>query len=67
MRYGSVPNKDQADSRLDVDSITVSSAPPESRIVCGRWSTLGLFAGLGIYAIDTSAIWSGQLTAMNWM
>ena len=39
--------------------------PRESRIVCGHWSTLGLFAGLGIYAIDTGAVWGGQLTAMQ--
>ncbi|GEM_PF-6168557 len=29
------------------------------------WSTLGLFAGLGIYAIDTGAVWGGQFTAMQ--
>ena len=39
--------------------------PRESRIVCGHWSTLGLFAGLGIHAIDTGAVWGGQLTAMR--
>lgn len=39
--------------------------PRESRIVCGHWSTLGRFAGLGIYAIDTGAVWGGQLTAMQ--
>lgn len=39
--------------------------PRESRIVCGHWSTLGRFAGLGIYAIDTGAVWGGQLTAMR--
>jgi len=35
------------------------------RIVCGHWSTLGLFAGLGIYAIDTGCVWGGTLTAMR--
>ena len=39
--------------------------PRESRIVCGHWSTLGRFTGLGIYAIDTGAVWGGQLTAMQ--
>jgi len=39
--------------------------PRESRIVCGHWSTLGRFVGLGIYAIDTGAVWGGQLTAMQ--
>ena len=35
------------------------------RIVCGHWSTLGRFAGLGIYAIDTGCVWGGALTAMR--
>lgn len=34
-------------------------------IVCGHWSTLGLFMGLGIYAIDTGAVWGGSLTALE--
>lgn len=37
----------------------------ELRIVCGHWSTLGLFAGLGVYAIDTGCVWGGALTAMR--
>ena len=37
----------------------------ETRIVCGHWSALGRFAGLGIYAIDTGCVWGGQLTAMR--
>ncbi|MBK7013896.1 MAG: hypothetical protein IPH43_15730 [Xanthomonadales bacterium] len=32
------------------------------RIVCGHWSTLGRFAGLGVYAIDTGCVWGGALT-----
>ena len=40
-------------------------APRELRIVCGHWSTLGLFAGLGIYAIDTGCVWGGALTALR--
>lgn len=35
------------------------------RIVCGHWSALGRFAGLGIYAIDTGCVWGGALTAMR--
>ncbi|MEO8459417.1 MAG: symmetrical bis(5'-nucleosyl)-tetraphosphatase [Dokdonella sp.] len=35
------------------------------RIVCGHWSTLGLFAGYGVYAIDTGCVWGGALTAMR--
>jgi bis(5'-nucleosyl)-tetraphosphatase (symmetrical) len=37
----------------------------EVRIVCGHWSTLGRFAGLGIYAIDTGCVWGGALTALR--
>ena len=33
-------------------------------IVCGHWSTLGLFMGLGVYAIDTGCVWGGKLTAL---
>ena len=34
-------------------------------MVCGHWSTLGLFMGLGIYGIDTGAVWGGKLTALE--
>ena len=37
----------------------------ELAVVCGHWSTLGLFMGLGIYAIDTGAVWGGKLTALE--
>jgi bis(5'-nucleosyl)-tetraphosphatase (symmetrical) len=37
----------------------------ETRIVCGHWSALGRFAGLGIHAIDTGCVWGGQLTAIR--
>ncbi|MEX1829369.1 symmetrical bis(5'-nucleosyl)-tetraphosphatase [Luteibacter aegosomatis] len=37
----------------------------ETKIVCGHWSALGRFAGLGVYAIDTGCVWGGQLTAMR--
>jgi bis(5'-nucleosyl)-tetraphosphatase (symmetrical) len=40
-------------------------APRELPVVCGHWSTLGLFMGLGIYGIDTGAVWGGKLTAME--
>ncbi|HEX7130723.1 MAG TPA: symmetrical bis(5'-nucleosyl)-tetraphosphatase [Rhodanobacteraceae bacterium] len=39
--------------------------PRDTRIVCGHWSALGRFAGLGIYAIDTGAVWGGKLTALR--
>ncbi|MGA9420836.1 MAG: symmetrical bis(5'-nucleosyl)-tetraphosphatase [Rhodanobacteraceae bacterium] len=35
------------------------------RVVCGHWSTLGRFSGLGIYAIDTGCVWGGELTALR--
>jgi bis(5'-nucleosyl)-tetraphosphatase (symmetrical) len=35
------------------------------RVVCGHWSTLGRFAGLGVHAIDTGCVWGGALTAMR--
>ncbi|MDN5925231.1 MAG: symmetrical bis(5'-nucleosyl)-tetraphosphatase [Xanthomonadales bacterium] len=35
------------------------------RIVCGHWSALGRFAGLGIYALDTGCVWGGELTALQ--
>jgi bis(5'-nucleosyl)-tetraphosphatase (symmetrical) len=37
----------------------------EFRVVCGHWSTLGRFSGLGIYAIDTGCVWGGALTALR--
>ena len=40
-------------------------AERELPIVCGHWSTLGLFMGLGIYAIDTGCVWGGKLTALQ--
>jgi bis(5'-nucleosyl)-tetraphosphatase (symmetrical) len=39
--------------------------PRDLPVVCGHWSTLGLFMGLGIYAIDTGAVWGGKLTALE--
>jgi bis(5'-nucleosyl)-tetraphosphatase (symmetrical) len=40
-------------------------AKRELKIVCGHWSTLGLFMGLGVYAIDTGCVWGGNLTALR--
>ncbi|HEY9133411.1 MAG TPA: symmetrical bis(5'-nucleosyl)-tetraphosphatase [Dyella sp.] len=37
----------------------------ETRIVCGHWSTLGRFAGMGVYMIDTGCVWGGKLTAIR--
>lgn len=37
----------------------------EMRIVCGHWSTLGLFLGLGVAAIDTGCVWGGALSALR--
>ena len=40
-------------------------AARDLRIVCGHWSTLGRFSGLGVHAIDTGCVWGGALTAMR--
>ena len=40
-------------------------APREMKIVCGHWSTLGLFTGMGVHAIDTGCVWGGKLTALE--
>ncbi len=40
-------------------------APRELPVVCGHWSTLGLFMGLGVYCIDTGAVWGGKLSALE--
>lgn len=37
----------------------------DTRIVCGHWSALGRFAGLGVHVIDTGCVWGGQLTALR--
>ena len=40
-------------------------AERDLKIVCGHWSTLGLFIGHGVHAIDTGAVWGGKLTALQ--
>ena len=35
------------------------------KIACGHWSSLGLFIGHGVHAIDTGAVWGGTLTALR--
>jgi len=40
-------------------------AARELPLVFGHWSTLGLFMGLGVYGIDTGAVWGGRLTALE--
>ena len=39
--------------------------PYETRIICGHWSTLGRFQGMGIYAIDGGCVWGGELIALR--
>lgn len=34
-------------------------------IVFGHWSTLGLYRGQGVTALDTGCLWGGQLTALR--
>ncbi|MHB8448680.1 MAG: symmetrical bis(5'-nucleosyl)-tetraphosphatase, partial [Rudaea sp.] len=40
-------------------------AARETRIVCGHWSTLGRFQGMGVYAIDGGCVWGGELIALR--
>ena len=40
-------------------------AERDLKLVCGHWSTLGLFIGHGVHAIDTGAVWGGRLTALQ--
>ena len=35
------------------------------RLICGHWSTLGRFAGMGIYALDGGCVWGGELIALR--
>lgn len=37
----------------------------DATIVCGHWSALERFSGLGIRALDTGCVWGGTLTALN--
>ena len=37
----------------------------DMRIVCGHWSTLGRFHGVGVYAIDGGCVWGGELIALR--
>ena len=54
----------------DLDVSRLTEKPPGrkpigSRVVCGHWSALGLFMGLGVHAIDTGCVWGGYLTALR--
>jgi len=35
------------------------------RIVCGHWSALGRFQGMGVHAIDGGCVWGGKLIALR--
>lgn len=39
--------------------------PRKYRVVCGHWSGLGRFQGMGVYGIDTGCVWGGALTALR--
>jgi bis(5'-nucleosyl)-tetraphosphatase (symmetrical) len=39
--------------------------PRDVRIVCGHWSTLGRFQGMGVFAIDGGCVWGGELIALR--
>lgn len=40
-------------------------AKRDLRLICGHWSALGLFHGVGVSALDTGCVWGGALTAMR--
>ena len=40
-------------------------AERDLKIACGHWSSLGLFIGNGVHALDTGAVWGGKLTALQ--
>ncbi len=40
-------------------------AERDLKIACGHWSSLGLFIGNGVHALDTGAVWGGRLTALQ--
>jgi len=39
--------------------------PRDIRVVCGHWSTLGRFQGMGVHAIDGGCVWGGELIALR--
>jgi len=40
-------------------------ASREATIIFGHWSTLGFYAGDGVYGLDTGCLWGGALTALR--
>ena len=39
--------------------------PRDIRIVCGHWSTLGRFQGMGVFGLDGGCVWGGELIALR--
>jgi bis(5'-nucleosyl)-tetraphosphatase (symmetrical) len=39
--------------------------PRHFRVVCGHWSTLGKYMGMGIFCLDTGCVWGRSLTALR--
>jgi bis(5'-nucleosyl)-tetraphosphatase (symmetrical) len=37
----------------------------ELRIVCGHWSTLGLYMKDNVFGIDAGCVWGGNLCALR--
>lgn len=54
----------QADKSL-IPWFEVTPRKISQPIVFGHWSTLGLLSQHNVYALDTGALWGGQLTAMR--
>ncbi len=42
-----------------------SERPPETRVLFGHWSTLGLIVREDVVALDTGCLWGGALTALR--
>jgi bis(5'-nucleosyl)-tetraphosphatase (symmetrical) len=41
------------------------SDPLEGTILFGHWSTLGIYSGEGVYALDSGCVWGGTLSALR--
>lgn len=40
-------------------------AAQDATILFGHWSTLGIYSGQGVYALDSGCVWGGQLSALQ--
>lgn len=42
-----------------------ATAPDQGPILFGHWSTLGIYSGNGVYALDSGCVWGGTLSALQ--